>query len=260
MANGVLGWINRLEDGALTAGSQLPAAPASNLLVPQAAEPWVTAFGVMASADGATLAHDAGAEVTWRAIGLFRTNLSMGATIRYRLGTSAGAGDVLDTGALSGVVAGRNQHVYVHDAELAARYLAVDIEDGGNPDGQISVGLAYAGPVLQPRINFAWETTQGRQHRTDRAESRGGQAYPRALWQRRSWAVSWGALDAAEVTGQIEDADRYGRAGANLLFVPDPTSPMRDAVFGELADPAPFSWPFREAGIRAWRATIVERL
>jgi hypothetical protein len=262
MAAGVLGWRNRLEEGALSAGSEIPAAPVTNVIVQQGAEPWVTAYGVTTSAAGAKLQCDAGVAVTWRAFCLARTNLSIGATVRWRLGTTAGAGNVMDSTALGGVVAGVNQHVYVAPAELSARYLTVDIEDAANPDGQIIVGLAFAGPVLQPRIDFDWPSTEGRQHRTDRAQSDGGQVFSRPKWQQRVWSLQWNGLDDSEVAGGLKQADQYGRAGGSVLFVPGTGwNPMQDAVLGELTDPSPFSWPQPGASYRrAWRATIVERL
>lgn len=262
MGNGCLGWINRLEEGALSAGSEIPAAPVTNVIVPQGAEPWMTAYGVTTSAAGAQLSFDAGADVTYRAFCLARTNLSTAATVRWRLGTTPGGGDVMDSGAIGGVVAGVNQHVYVHGSEISARYLTVDIDDSANPDGQILVGLAWAGPVLQPRLNFDWSSTEGRQHRTDRAQSDGGQTFLRPKWQQRVWSIQWANIDDSDVAGSLKAADQYGRAGGNVLWVPDPTAAaMQDTVLGEITDPAPFSWPFRgNADIRAWRATIVERL
>jgi hypothetical protein len=192
MANGVLGWINRLEDGVLSAGAEIPAAPVTNVIIPQGAEPWATPYGVTTSAGGARLQCDAGAAVTWRAFCLARTNLSTGATVRWRLGTTAGAGNVMDSTALGGVIAGVNQHVYVHPSTVNARYLTVDIDDSANADGQIVVGLAFAGPVLQPRIDVDWSSTEGRQHRTDRAQSDGGQVFLRPKWQQRVWSMQWG--------------------------------------------------------------------
>nr|WP_314074418.1 hypothetical protein [uncultured Roseococcus sp.] len=261
MANGCLGWINRLDAGAITAASEIPAAPVTNVITQQGAEPWITAYGVVTSASGARLQCDAGAATTWRAFCLARTNLTALGTVRWRLGTTAGAGDVMDSGALAGVVPGIGQHVHVAPVELTARYLTVDIDDDGNPDRQLMIGFAWAGPVLQPRINFGWDAAEGLQHRTDRAESAGGQGFVRPMWERRSWTVGL-QLDQAEVTGKAAEIDRHGRRGASVLFVPRPDgSPMSEAVLGELTDPAPFTWPFRgEAGIRAWRATIVERL
>jgi hypothetical protein len=108
MVAGVLGWRNRLEEGALSAGSEIPAAPVTNVIVQQGAEPWVTAYGVTTSAAGAKLQCDAGAAVTWRAFCLARTNLSIGATVRWRLGTTAGAGNVMDSAALGRAPRGAN--------------------------------------------------------------------------------------------------------------------------------------------------------
>lgn len=262
MRNGCLGWLNRLEAGALTTGSEIPAAPVTNVIIPQGAEPWVTAFGVTTSAAGARLQFDAGATVTFRGFCLARTNLTALATVRWRLGTTAGDGDVMDSGALGGVVPGIGQHVHVAPAEVAARYLTVDIEDDGNPDQQVMIGLAWAGPVLQPANNFGWGSAEGRQHRTDRAQSDGGQVFHRPKWQAREWALQWSSLRESEVRSSLKQADRYGRDGANLLFVPDPEgAPMQDTVLGVLTDPSPFSWPYAgNADTRAWRATIVERL
>ncbi len=262
MANGALGWINQIEMGVLTAGNEVASAPVSNLRQPVGAEPWITEFGVTTSSAGAYISLDAGSSVSWRGFGLFRTNLTTLATVTYKLGTTAGGSDVLNTGALTGVIAGRNQHVYVHPTVLNARYLTIDINDSSNPDGQILIGLAFAGNMLIPNVNFDYSSNKGRQNRTDVAESAGGQIYNRQFWQRRFWALNWATLEDDEVSDYLEEADTYGRAGSNVLFVPDyEDALMRDSVFGQLTDPSPFS--FSSYGGNAtftWRANIVERL
>lgn len=262
MANGALGWINQIDTGILTSGSALSNAPISNLLIPQGAEPWVTSYGVITSANGAYIQLDAGTSVSWRAFGLFRTNLSTSATVRYKLGSTPGGSEVLNTGALTGVVVNVNQHVYMHPSVLSARYLTIEINDSANPDNQISVGLVFAGDMLVPRFNFDFDTARTRNNRTDRAESGGGQVFTRNMWQRRAWDINWSTVDENDIFNQLDDLDRYGRMGVNVLFIPDyEASPMRDSVFGEMSEQSPFA--FSSKGFNAtytWKANITERL
>lgn len=262
MGEGILAWDNRFEQGTLFTGSQLLSAPVSNLLIPQGSEPWVTVVGVKTSADGAYIMVDMGSAATFQAFGIFRTNLSLTATVRYKLGTTALAGDVMDTGPLDGVLSRINQHVYVHSEELSARYLTIEIEDFGNPDNQIYVGLAFGGPLFQPNFNFDYTSASGREHRLERAESAGGQSYSRAYWQRRLWSLSWGSILQDEMYESLEELDFYARTGRNVLFVPEPNSSIRyrNAIFGEMSDMTPFTFAQAGLDIRAWKAAIKERL
>lgn len=92
MANALLGYTNRLLSGTLTAGSESPTGPVLNLRDPQGSTPydWQTSPGAKTPSTGAYFIHDAGSPVNWRAFGLFRTNLTSGAQVRWRVGPAEG--------------------------------------------------------------------------------------------------------------------------------------------------------------------------
>jgi hypothetical protein len=259
--NGVIGWQNFLLTGTISAASQVATLPASNLKTDQGSEVWRTASEATTAATGSRFSCDMGSAVNWRAFGIFRTNLTNAATMTIRLGTTPDGFDVLNQ-TVSGLVAGVQQLVYVHPTDLSARYLQIRINDAGNPDNHVDVGLAYAGPVFEPEINFAFDATVGRVHRTEESISAGGQSFPRAYWQTRAWSLSWQTLSTAEIWQHVARIDRYARFGNNLLVVPDPSSPyiQDEAVFGRLADTSDITYSGAFNDIRAWRARIVERL
>lgn len=81
----LIGYRNNLKGATFRAGSQVQAAPASNLATDIGAEPWQTA-GVRTADNGAWVEIDAGEEVPWRAFLLARTNLTSEATARFMVG------------------------------------------------------------------------------------------------------------------------------------------------------------------------------
>ncbi|MFC5358265.1 phage head spike fiber domain-containing protein [Azospirillum himalayense] len=89
MAKHLWGYQSHLLTGTVQAGSEVQGLPASNLQNDQGdtASAWQTAQGVVTSAAGAWLVVDAGADVTWRAALLARTNLTSAAQIRVRVGS-----------------------------------------------------------------------------------------------------------------------------------------------------------------------------
>ncbi len=285
MANGGLGWFNLFDGGVITADTESAVAPVSNLTLPQGGYPWMSEFGtttanIYLDSQDAVSTLQAGtnwpgssaswglADFTysgntaiWRAVGVFRTNLTKLATIRYRLGTTPGGSDVLDTGDLTGVEPGRNQHIYVHPTHLVARYLTITITDTSNPDNQLKVGLAYGGNMVIPQSNFGFSSSSERENRLDIAVSAGGFEYPKYMWQRRKWNISWDDLSQTEIRSYLDTIDSYARKGYNVLFVPDYEDGLNfDSVYGMLREPSPFS--FARAGFSryAWAAQITERL
>src|SRR5690606_21756519 len=110
------------------AGSQVQAAPASNLATNIGAEPWQTA-GVRTADNGAWVGIDAGKDVPWRAFWIGRSNLTDSAEVRFLLGTSEGAGDIYDSGLLTGLVPGYQQLVHLAPEEVTARHLRIEVND-----------------------------------------------------------------------------------------------------------------------------------
>lgn len=261
MSKGLWGYENRVLTGTLRAGSEVAGLTVANLTTPEGAEFWQTA-GAVTSAGGAWFEIDAGSAVDWRLFGLFRTNLTSAATIRWMLGTSAGAADVLDSGALAGtVVAGYGQSVHDAGQTYSARHLRCEIEDGFNPDGYARVPLAFAGPAYEPSRNFSGGGAEEGWENGNRAtETRGGTRYVTVGFERRTRSVTYKLVDEAEIYSDVEPLKAQSRLGRNLLFLPYPGfQEGRTAIFGEVQC-SPVSIPHTVRTYRAWQANIRERL
>lgn len=264
MANAVFGWVNNVGTGTLTAGSAAAGLGADQLQNDHggAATAWQTAGGVTST----NLTVDAGAtSAAWRAFGLFRTNLTAAATVRWRVGTAAAmtSGVAYDSGAIAaGVAAGFGQSVLVASAAVTGRYCRLDVSDPGNPDGVLNVPLIFAGPVWQPASNISAESAFGRDDATDDVVTRGGQEYPTFRFVRRRWEIALARVRAAEVWPSAMELDRVARLGGNILFVPDPASAdrNREAVYGRLRATSDLGHPYGIADARGWRCRVTERL
>jgi hypothetical protein len=260
MTNCYWGYTNHGVAGSIRAGSETTARPIANLQKRTGMPPWQTA-GVTAAADGAWFEVDAGEDVTWRYVLLGATNLTAAATWRIMLGSTAGGSDAYDSGSISaGVIPGILQAVKDLGAEHTARYLRVEIDDATNPDGFLTAGLLYAGPVWQPPRNFVVGTEEKVDSGTTITRTRGGQEYPVIGWQQRRRAVSWELLDEADLYGDIAALERVARSGANVLLVPFPGAyEAQTALLGLLTTDGS-SIPHTRRDLRTWRATITERL
>ncbi|MGC2853962.1 hypothetical protein ACM64Y_00670 [Novispirillum sp. DQ9] len=215
---------NAVVTGALSAGSEVSTYPVSNLQDPSggASRQWRT-LATVTSAGGATIDIDAGsAAATWRALCLFRTNLTLAATIRWVVGTTAGGSDVHDTGTVSaGVVATWGQSVTLLGASVTGRYCRCYIDDPDNADGHIGVALAYAGPVttLLPGLATGQQWIPRAVGRAP-SETRSGGIPRRAGFVRRMWPAR---VEYTGVAGSdaIEALRATVQAGGNVGMIAD---------------------------------------
>jgi hypothetical protein len=260
MGNSVLGITNLVKSSALTAGSS--AMPVTNLQTDSGASSmaWQTSGGILSAANGAWFAIRPTTRQTWRLFGIFRTNLTTGASVRFSLfvNPSTRVWDSYVTGPLPGY----GQAVAVAPSDIAADYCQVDIIDTANPDGFINVPLCYAGPAWIPTIGHTWQTTFGRDSVVDEIQSRGGQEYPTYRYQQRRWEIAFDSLSGNEVWQSAEELDRLSRYGGNILFVPDLASVNlnAEAVFGRVAVTADVSYVAGVANLHAWKFRCKERL
>jgi hypothetical protein len=262
-----LGWQNRVLTGVLTVGSSASGLDAGQLQDDHGAtaSAWQTVSGVLTEGAGATLTIDSGSNsTTWRLFGLFRTNLTVGAEVRWRVSNTAdfSAQITYNSGSRDGVQAGIGQHVVVAPSEVQGRYARAFINDAGNPDGFVNIPLAYAGPGWAPGAGVAWDAQLGYQLRESEFIARGGQQWNEPLSNQRFWDVTLQTSETAELWASMMEAARYARTGGNLLFVPDDAGAdlMRDSVFGRLATLSDVTLPFRSLRHRALRVRVLERL
>lgn len=261
MANAICGWNNRINSSSLTVSSSQPGMDVSQLQNAQGSSS--TAWQTTTASYGG-LRLDSGSDATtWRGLGLFRTNLTSGATIRWRISSDVNANNIFwDTGLVSaGIVAGYGQSVTVLPYQVTGRYCFVEIVDTANPDGFLNIPLVYAGPVWQPLTNINFDSSVGRDEQTDEVTTRGGSEYPVAQYSRRRWDVTLAGIRQAELWSQAGELDRYARSGNNTLFVPDPAGAVsQEAIYGRCRVMSDFSFTSGSADRRSWKIRFTERL
>ncbi len=266
MADALYGWINRFISGTISVGSQRSLLPAQNLRTPHgsADQAWQTNNGVTNPVAGAWLVLDAGEAVSWRLLGLFRTNLTEQAQVRWWVANDALFSSITyDSFTINaGVKDGYAQHVHVLPQAVTGRYVRLWIFDDTNPDGFINIPLAFAGPAGAPAFNLDYPSTFGIDEVTDEVVTRGGAEYPEHRFTQRRWKIEINTIEAADVWSIIVPWWQASVGGNNVLFVPDPEAAdiNRVAILGRVKTAADVSYPYDTIEYRAWSATVTERL
>jgi hypothetical protein len=258
----LLGWTNHIKAASsLTASSAAAGLGPDQLATDQGATS--TALQTAASVVTVTVTVDMGAAVTWRLLGLFRTNLTPDATVRWRLGDDPTfATNTVDTGTISAdVAAGYGQHVYPLDADVSARYLRCTLGDTGNPQGFLNIPLMFAGPAWQPPIQWSPDAVESAVVDGASPTTRGGQVWPELRWRRRRRSVPLPLVPRADRWPQLGALEVHAATGGNVLLVPSPGGDLsREPVFG----PAEFDgvgYASRAAHLyRTTRFAVTERL
>jgi hypothetical protein len=253
---------NRALTGTLSASAQIQPLDVSQLANDQGAtsRSWQTPVGTTAG----WVQLDAGAAVAWDAVGLFNANLTPAATVRVRFSGDPSFGtSIADSGVVAGLVApGYRQAIHLPASTVTARYVRVDIADPTNPESCLRAAQLFAGTLRRPARNLGYDSRVQRAAERGEVRTRGGQSFFDLRHARRAWAISLPSLAAAEVWPLVMEIQRATEAGGNLLFLPFPAGAdvARDAVFGPLRDAAPVTFPSPTPRLRAWSATIEERL
>lgn len=193
----------------------------------------------------------------WQVVGVFGTNLTSTATVKFDLLTGA---TVVATATVS-PVAGYGQAVAVFPVTTADS-LRVTVNDAANPDGFLNVPLLFCGPAWLPAGSTGFASTFGRDDSTLEVTTRGGQEFPTLLWQRRRWNITLDSIRTSETWTQADTLASYAKGGSNMFFAPDSAGPnlLREAIFGRLKATADVSFPYAGADRRRWSAAITERL
>ena len=130
-ANSLIAWQNLEKTGTFTAGSAATNLPITNLATDQgsSSQAWQTVYGVTTSANGATFTLTPTVPaLTFDIIGLFRTNLTVAATITFTL-KSAG----ISVFAYTGVGAATGYGLTgCFPQSVVSDTLQIDINDPGN--------------------------------------------------------------------------------------------------------------------------------
>ncbi|MBS1026071.1 hypothetical protein [Gluconobacter cerinus] len=257
MQNCGFGWQNVLLSAALS-GNGVSGLPVTNLQTQQGAASlaWrVAAGGTGWSAD---VKAALGSVQLIRAISLHRTNLTTAATwrIQIRNGTTVTFNQAASANIQNG------QCLRILGTPVSGDSLEITVWDASNPDGFISIPLAYAGPLWQPLRNYSSESTESLTVGQQSTTTLSGGEFVDARYVQRGLSIthqSYGDADAA-VLRQIQ---RTAATGQNILFLPDPDSAppalAETALFGRLSG-GDLSNPFGPADRHAQTLTLTERL
>lgn len=246
------GYRNRILDGVLTASAEAAGLPATNLTRPQGAP----SLGWRVPGTRTSLSVRLSEPGPLRVLSLHRTNLTRNAVWTI---TILNGGAVVHTAqAPAGVANG--QAIHIAPAEVTGDLVTLDLQDDRNPDGFLSLPLAYLGPLWQPLRNFSTQSTSALVGGVDEATALSGTEYPQPRWVQRKLTIAHQSYGAAEVP-VLDALSRAGLSGGNVLFVPDPAAaaPADGALFGRLAS-GDLGNPFGAADRRALTFTLTERL
>jgi hypothetical protein len=226
---------------------------------------WQTAAGGLSQATGALIKITPRTPAqTWRAVGLFRTNLTTAATVNIGLWNDNNGSPVgVYSTTIAGPPAGYQQVVHVLPSATTADFLQIVITDTGNPDNHINVPLIFAGPLWLPQYGRTYRSGFGRTDRTDQQQTQGGQEFPMHRWQKRFVTIDLDSTSTAtEVWQYAMEIDRLARLGGNILAIPnvDSADINYEAVFGQLSTSDQMNYGLRTAARVAWNARILERI
>jgi len=226
---------------------------------------WQTAAGGLSLATGALIRIEPLTPAqSWRAVGLFRTNLTAAATVSIFLWNNNNGSPVAVYGAtIAGPRAGYQQVVHVLPSDTTADFLQIIFTDTGNPDNHINIPLIYCGPLWIPQYGRTYRSGFGRTDRTDQQQTQGGQEFPQHRWQKRFVTMDFDSTSTAtEVWQYAMEIDRIARLGGNTLAIPNiySTDINYEAVFGQLSTSDQKSYGLRTSARVAWNARILERI
>lgn len=265
--NIILSYPNRANGMTFSAGSWLAGLPVANLAN---RELWKVARSTDATIASTKFQVDLGAMRTVGYFALSNHNLSATAQWRLKLGTTAGAADIFDSGSMAvwrmsfdtlvewesvtwwlgtaGDEYLRSPYpaLCVATDIFSARYITVEITDTANVDGYVQIGRFFAGGGVQPAVNASWGIKDFWRDlsTTDSAESG-------AFWgtvRRRLRGTSF-VLDRLSLTeaGYLHEMQRLLGTTEEVLYIPDPTEmgeSQRYGFLGRLSELSPIDYPF----------------
>lgn len=237
MANFLLSYRNLVDqpDAVLTASHESPGLPAANLRDPDILRVW-RSIGSTAP----QLRVDFGAANAVRVLGLFGlARLDPSDTIRWRLGNSAGAGDVYDSTAIPcGRFPGYAQSVHCLEEALTARHLTVDLDAPSQAGrGSIDAGRLWAGDAWQGLRNWSFGATDdiddGSTQQTDAPKAPATSNFIEPVAPGRVKTLTFEGISPAEKYVVMEIKMYVGRK-RQVVFVPNPDDPeiQREALLG----------------------------
>lgn len=236
-----IAWINSFDEAIIEAGNQVSNLPIQNLQNSQVAVKWQTQSGI----NSTYFLADLTSIVAVSCIALIGTNLTSTATVRIRgsnTDSSAVAGEIVDTGVLSGVVSDNYRNFYrAFTTPYSARYWRIDIEDTSL--NYLRMGRAFIGPAWSPskEMNFGW--TIGYTDASRITRSQGGQLYIDESFQFRALDFTLSFMDQAEMINNGFELTRRNGGVRDVLVMPDENGTFNSelSIFGLVSGASPLT-------------------
>lgn len=262
----ILGYDNHVITGTIETGSSIPSLPPENLQSPHG-DTAHSFQGAPGNLNFSIRVNAGNVGTVWQLFGLFRTNLTPSATVRWQVGsetwiTGGGGSPVYDTGEIpAGITAGFGQTVHIAPSPVTEQWCRCVLNDPTNPDGFLSVALMYAGTLYKASgvsSQSEWVVDVGE----DQVTTRGGQEYLTPRFSRRAWNVRFPSTPSGEVYPQVAAMMSASRRGENVLFVPfsDADTVNQDAVFGRYTPSGGIGFSNQTGLRRTWGGKFSERL
>ncbi|MBX3490913.1 hypothetical protein [Parvibaculum sp.] len=243
MGNLILSWINHVRDPAAVLSASVAAGnmPVQNLADPRVGKRW-RSLDMNAWGQG-TLPGDEEAGVF--ALRFPRDTPLAGGTVRHLLDASAelgGSGALHDSGAVPlGLAPGHGYHVYMPGEEVTFRNWR--FQYGASGVAALDTGLAWAGPVWSPRINYSYDPADWWEDLSTGSEgARSGADWWDEGPRRRRVAFALERLDAEEAEAMM-DLSRLAGVSRQVLAILDPENKPRKTIIGTLTESSPVRHP-----------------
>lgn len=171
--------------------------------------------------------------VTARSIGVLALvghNLSAGATIVWKGGTTLGGAEVYNSGSLSMSFSAATAedrdgidfaHVHIPSSLQSARYWRFEITDTSNADGYVEIGRLVIAGKFQPTTNMDYGTGLGLEDDTVRKVTDGGGAIYQEKSVRRTQRLVLNHMAEAEALGTAWKMERLLGKKRQLFYVHD---------------------------------------
>lgn len=268
MGNVLIGWPNRIDDGTLSGGSWLSGLPLINLQDRALAK-------VARSTDATTastkfsIAYPT-AKTFW-AFGLHNHNLSPSASWRIKIGTTAGASDLYDSGGQgcwamafdNDLLEWESQNwwedpladpyirspfavIWPMPVSITARYISIEITDTTNTDGYIQIGRPFVGGGLKPIIGMSTDMSHTWEDPSIIETSPGGAEFygVRRRFRLARFSLKW--MNNNEFKQVYEMYRRQGITN-EILYIPDVTdyeTTQRKGCLARMRQLSPIEYPY----------------
>jgi len=236
-----IAWINRFDSATVDAGNQVSSLPVQNLQNEQVAIKWQTASGI----NSTHILIDMTAVVDIDCLALVGTNFTSAVTFRIRgsnTDNTAVAGEVADTGTLSGMVSSNYRNFYyAFSATKTARYWRIDIEDTSL--NYLRAGRLFMGPAWSPskEMNFGWSIAYTDSSKVTR--SQGGQLYIDESFKFRALDFTLSFMDQTEMISNGFEITRRNGSIIDVLVIPEENGTFNSelSIFGLLIGTFPLT-------------------